>query len=92
MTISGGDAKLSSGGRAAAAGIALGVAAVHLLRLGSYLHGTRDRLYYSYASDILLPLAVYFLLCLSERNVQFLRDWLRRGVRRCAADMYIGHT
>lgn len=78
-------AKPSSCRRVVAGAIVLGVAAVHLLRAGSYLRGTPYRLYYSYASDILVPLAAYFLLCLGERNVQFLGDWRAKAILVFAA-------
>ena len=61
--------------RVAAWAIVLAVAAVHVLRAGSHLHGASFRFYYSYASDILLPLAAYFVLCLSEPRLPLLRDW-----------------
>jgi hypothetical protein len=60
--------------RAAAIAIVGGVAAVHLFRLGSYLRGAPHRLYHAYASDLLLPLAAYFILCLAESRQPFLRD------------------
>ena len=55
--------------RGAAVAVILGVAAIHVFRVGEYLQGTQHRLYYSYASDLLLPLAMYFVLCLAERNM-----------------------
>ena len=42
--------------RGAAGAVVLGVAAIHVFRVGAYLSGTQHRLYYSYASDLLLPL------------------------------------
>lgn len=33
------------------------------------------RLYYGYVSDILVPLGAYFILCLSEASLWFVRDW-----------------
>jgi hypothetical protein len=48
---------------------------MHAFRVGSHLSGTLRRLYFSYASDLLLPLAMYFVLCLSERKLGFLADW-----------------
>jgi len=74
------DARLTTCRRAVAVAILVGVAAVHALRAGSYLRGTPHRLYYSYASDILLPLAGYFLLCLSDRSLPFLRNWRAKAV------------
>lgn len=55
--------------------VVVGVAAIHALRVGSYLRGTAYQLYYSYASDILIPFAMYFVLCLNERHVGVLADW-----------------
>jgi hypothetical protein len=72
-------ARLRSCRRAAAVAIVLGVAAVHALRVGAYLRGTHFRLYYSYASDVLLPLAAYFVLGIAERNLPSLRDWRLRA-------------
>jgi hypothetical protein len=85
MTISGSASKLSSCRRAVAWAVVLGVAAVHFLRAGSYLRGTLYRLYYSYASDVLLPLAAYSLLCIVERNLGFLRDWRAKAILVFAA-------
>jgi len=66
--------KASARRRAVAVTVVAGVAGVHVLRVGSNLQGTAHRLYYSYASDILIPLAMYFVLCLSERRLPLLRD------------------
>jgi hypothetical protein len=65
--------------------VVLGVAALHLFRIGDHLPGTLRPLYSSYASDILLPLAMYFVLCLGRRNLGFLRDWRARAVAVLAA-------
>lgn len=61
--------------RGAAAAVVLGVAAVHVFRVGGHLKGVQHRLYYRYASDLLLPLGMYFVLCLGERSLRFLADW-----------------
>jgi hypothetical protein len=61
------------------------VAAIHAFRVGAYLTGTAHRLYYSYASDLLLPLAMYFVLCLSERNLALLGDWRAKAAGVFAA-------
>jgi hypothetical protein len=71
--------------RFAAAAIVLGVAALHAFRVGGYLQGTPHRLYSGYASDILLPRAMYFVLCLGERNLGLLRDWRARAAAVLAA-------
>ncbi len=65
--------------RGAAAAVVLGVAAIHVFRVGAYLRGTQHRLYYGYASDLLLPMAMYFVLSMSERNVSILSDWRARA-------------
>ena len=51
------------------------IASAHIFRLGSYLNGDLYILYYSYASDILLPIGFYFLLCLNDVNFRLLRNW-----------------
>ena len=55
--------------------IMLILAAVHGFRLGSYLNGNAYIFYYSYASDLMLPFGVYFLLCMNELKVRILRNW-----------------
>jgi len=55
--------------------IVLLTAFIHIFRLGSYLQGDLFNLYYSYFSDILLPFTFYFLICLNEINLPFLRHW-----------------
>jgi len=66
--------------RAVAGSIVLAVAAIHIFRVGQWLSGKQYRLYYSYASDVLVPVAMYFVLCMSEGNLRFLRDWRRKAV------------
>ena len=55
--------------------IILIIAAIHIFRLGSYLNGNLQAYYYGYASDVMIPFGVYFLLCLNEIHIQFLRKW-----------------
>ena len=71
--------------RAVAVSVVAGVAAIHVLRVGSYLRGTAYRLYYSYASDVLLPFAMYFVLCLNERHLAVLGDWRAKALVILAA-------
>ena len=71
--------------RAVAGVVVLAVAAVHVFRVGHYLSGDQYRLYYSYASDVLVPVAMYFVLCMSEGNLRFLRDWRAKAVLVFAA-------
>ncbi len=51
------------------------VASIHIFRVGTYLDGTLFTLYYSYFSDIIVPFGMYFLLCLNDVSLLFLRDW-----------------
>ena len=55
--------------------IMLVIALVHLFRVGTYLQGSLFTLYYSYFSDIVIPFGMYFLLCLEDVYIRFLRDW-----------------
>ena len=55
--------------------IELIIASIHILRVGSYLDGVLFTLYYSYFSDIVIPVAGYFLLCLLDTEIPVLRDW-----------------
>ncbi|MBT8220939.1 MAG: hypothetical protein KJP00_14010 [Bacteroidia bacterium] len=62
-------------------GINLIIAAIHAFRIGSYLHNPWYTLYYSYASDIMLPFGVYFLLCINEIQFKVLRPWyIKAGI------------
>jgi len=51
------------------------IAAVHILRVGSYLEGELYNFYYSYFSDFVLPFGCYFLLCATELQMPILRRW-----------------
>jgi len=51
------------------------IALMHIFRVGSHLEGRWHSLYYSYASDFLLPFGMYFLLCISELRITLLRKW-----------------
>ena len=51
------------------------IAAVHILRIGSYLQGELYDFYYSYFSDFIIPFGYYFLLCANEPHMPFLRRW-----------------
>ena len=55
--------------------IVLAIAAIHAFRAGSYLSGKAYILYYSYASDIMMPFAIYFMLCINEIHLSLLREW-----------------
>ena len=60
---------------AVVASILLIIALVHIFRVGTYLKGLMFTLYYSYFSDIIIPFGMYFLLCLEDMFIRFLRDW-----------------
>ncbi|MFB3789585.1 MAG: hypothetical protein ACE15F_24785 [bacterium] len=51
------------------------IAAIHILRLGSYLEGQYYHLYYGYFSDFVLPVGGYFLLCAAAERTPILRRW-----------------
>jgi len=51
------------------------IAAIHFFRIGNYLNGNLYSLYYSFASDVMLPFGAYFLLCMNEIQIRFLRKW-----------------
>lgn len=60
---------------AVAVSVQLLIALVHVFRLGTYLRGQLYVLYYSYFSDLVIPFGMYFLLCMEDTWVRFLRDW-----------------
>ena len=55
--------------------IMLIIGAIHAFRLGSYLDGEAYILYYSYASDIIIPFGFYFILSMNEIQIKFLQQW-----------------
>jgi len=50
-------------------------AAIHLFRFGTIYSGKVHILYYSYASNLLLPFGAYFLLSINEIKLRFLGKW-----------------
>ena len=56
--------------RAVVIGIMLAIGAIHFFRLGQYLSGRLYSYYYSCFSDVIVPFGAYFLLCLSESNIE----------------------
>ncbi|MBN2091890.1 hypothetical protein JW964_19900 [candidate division KSB1 bacterium] len=61
--------------------ILLTIALIHIFRLGQLFNGLAYKLYYSYFSDIVLPIAAYFLLTLNELTLPFLRKWfIKAGI------------
>ena len=55
--------------------ILTGIALIHIFRVGQYLKGDLFTYYYSYASDIMIPFGLYFLLCINESTIRFFRKW-----------------
>ena len=51
------------------------LAAIHAVRIGSYLNGDLYIYYYSFASDLMIPFGAYFLLSLNEIQIRFLQKW-----------------
>ena len=51
------------------------IALIHIFRVGSYLNGDLFLIYYSYASDLILPFGAYFYLCISELYIKLFRKW-----------------
>ena len=56
------------------------IAAIHIFRVGSYLSGRSFILYYSFFSDIVIPIAIYFLLCINDITLPFLKGWMTKAV------------
>jgi hypothetical protein len=73
--ISGVDKKTVIGRTAVVISVMLVIALIHVFRVGTYLDGTLLTLYYGYFSDIIIPFGMYFLLCLNEFSIRFLKDW-----------------
>ena len=53
--------------------IQIAIALIHVFRLGQVFSGQIYRLYYGYASDILLPFGAYFLLTINDAKIPLLR-------------------
>ena len=51
------------------------IALIHSFRLGQLFNGQAYILYYSYASDFMLPFGWYFLLSITDATIPFLRKW-----------------
>jgi hypothetical protein len=56
------------------------IAAIHIFRVGSYLSGRLFILYYSFFSDIVIPIAIYFLLCINDSTLPFLKGWMTKAI------------
>ena len=57
------------------------IALIHVFRLGQLFSGLGYNLYYSYFSDIVIPIGAYFLLTLNESTFPFLHKWfIKAGI------------
>ena len=56
-------------------GIQLILATLHIIGPGRHMSGIYQQYYYAYFSDFALPCGFYFLMCLSEPGIPFLRHW-----------------
>jgi len=63
-----------------AIGVILLIAVIHIFRFGSYLSGRLFILYYSFFSDIVIPIAIYFLLCINDITLPFLKGWMTKAI------------
>jgi hypothetical protein len=61
-------------------GVNLIIALIHIFRLGSYLNGKAYILYYSFASDVLIPIGFYFLLCMNDQRISILQKWSVKAI------------
>lgn len=60
--------------------ILVAIAAMHAFRIGQYLNGNLYIYYYSFASDLILPIGSYFMLCMVEYKFIFLRNWFTKAL------------
>jgi hypothetical protein len=60
--------------------IMVAIGAIHLFRVGSYLDGDLYIYYYSYASDLIIPIGIYFLLSMNEIQYRFLQKWYMKAL------------
>jgi len=55
--------------------VMLAIAAMHAFRIGQYLNGQWYIYYYSFASDLVLPIGAYFMLSMNEIQIRILQKW-----------------
>ena len=55
--------------------VILFIAAIHIFRVGTYLSGRLFILYYSFFSDIIIPIGIYFMLCMNAVFIPWLKNW-----------------
>ena len=51
------------------------IAAIHIFRVGTYFSGKIFILYYSFFSDIVIPIGIYFMLCINDVSIPSLKSW-----------------
>ncbi len=51
------------------------IALIHIIGVRNYLKGDFYLIYCSYASDLIIPFGIYFLLCISELRYRILKKW-----------------
>ena len=56
------------------------IALIFGFRFGNNLNGNLYIYYQSYAGDIIIPFGAYFLLCMNEIQLQFLRKWFVKAL------------
>lgn len=55
--------------------IRLSIAMILTFIIVTYLNGNLYILYYSYASDLIIPFSMYFLFAMNKIQIKFLRKW-----------------
>jgi len=60
--------------------ILVAISAMHAFRIGQYLNGNLYIYYYSFASDLILPIGSYFMLSMVEYKFRFLRNWFMKAL------------
>ena len=60
--------------------ILVAISAMHAFRIGQYLNGNLYIYYYSFASDLILPIGSYFILSMVEYKFRFLRNWFMKAL------------
>lgn len=56
------------------------IAGIHFFGLGQLFSGFFQRMYYSYASDIIIPFGFYFLFCIAEFDLKFFKTWWSKAL------------
>ena len=56
------------------------IALIFGFRIGNNLNGNLYIYYQSYAGDFMIPFGAYFLLCMYEIQLQFLRKWFVKAL------------